>query len=268
MQDRLMPLSSSPAFDNGPCTFRRDGMIRLRLAAVAAVAAGSLWSGAGILALAATPEQAQVAPQVSGPSDVAQQADAQEQEELRAVPVLLVTSVEVMRSTHEPTLDVVRVRGVASTDGWTDPEVVPLTEGAPVDGILDVVLVARAPATTLAPTGFVPIEAIFPLDPGHPYKAVRARGASNSILLKSFPGYAEGRPVGNDCSKCIGKYFLAPGSPLPAGKSVEDTVNQEALPTTLRVVKPADGIPSKDHDPNRLTIVIDEDGIIVDAGWD
>ena len=114
----------------------------------------------------------------------------------------------------------------------------------------------------------MPIEAIFPLDTGHPFKAVRVRGASNSILLKTLPGYAEGRPVGDDCSKCVGKYFLASGTPLPAGKSAADTVKQEDLPTTLRVVKPADGIASKDHDPNRLTIVIDDDGTIVDAGWD
>jgi hypothetical protein len=238
------------------------------LAAVAALVAGSLWPGDGGPTFAATPPQAQAAPQPNGSAGVDLQADAQDEEQLPQVPVLMVTSVEVMRSTHAPTLDVVRVRGVASTDGWTDPEVLPITQGTPVNGILDVVLVARAPATTSDPTGFVPIEAIFPLDPGHPFKAVRVRGASNSVLLKSFPGYAEGRPVGNDCSKCVGKYFLATGSPLPAGKSVEDTVKQEELPTTLRVVKPADGIASKEHDPNRLTIVIDDDGIIVDAGWD
>jgi hypothetical protein len=243
-------------------------MIRLTLAAVAALAAGTLWPGAGDPAFAATPPQAQAAPPVSGPAGASSPADAQEEEQLPDVPVLLVTSVEVMRSTHEPTLDVVRVRGVASTDGWSDPEVVPITQGTPVNGILDVVLVAHPPATVSEPTGFVPIEAIFPLDPGHPFKAVRVRGASNSILLKSLPGYAEGRPVGNDCSKCVGKYFLESGGPLPAGKSAEDTVRQEELPTTLRVVKPADGIASKDHDPNRLTIVIDDDGIIVDAGWD
>ena len=180
----------------------------------------------------------------------------------------MVTSVEVMRSTHEPTLDVVRVRGIASTDGWADPEVLPITQGTPATGVLDVVLVAHPPADTSEPTGFMPIEAIFPLDTGHPFKAVRVRGASNSILLKTLPGYAEGRPVGDDCSKCVGKYFLASGTPLPAGKSAADTVKQEDLPTTLRVVKPADGIASKDHDPNRLTIVIDDDGTIVDAGWD
>jgi hypothetical protein len=239
------------------------------LVAVAVLTAGSLLSGDGGAAVAATAPQAKAAPQVSGSGGAAPlAADAQEDEQIPEVPVLMVTSVEVMRSTHEPTLDVVRVRGVASTDGWTDAEVLPITQGTPANGILDVVLVARAPATTSAPTGYVPIEAIFPLDPGHPFKAVRVRGASNSILLKSFPGYAEGRPVGNDCSNCVGKYFLESHAPLPAGKSAEDAVKQEELPTTLRVVRPADGIVSKDHDPNRLNIVIDDDGIIVDAGWD
>ncbi|HET7879606.1 MAG TPA: hypothetical protein VFL55_01895 [Acetobacteraceae bacterium] len=236
------------------------------MAAAAVLASGSLVLGHGAPAAAATAPQAAAAPQAGAAAP--QQADVPDDEQLPEVPVLMVTSVEVMRSTHEPTLDVVRVRGVASTDGWADPAVLPITQGAPATGILDVVLVAHPPADTSEPTGFMPVEAIFPLDTGHPYKAVRVRGASNSILLKTLPGYAEGRPVGDDCSKCVGKHFLSSGTALPAGKSAADTVKQEDLPTTLRVVKPADGIASKEHDPNRLTIVIDEDGTIVDAGWD
>ena len=241
-------------------------MFRQTLAALAVLASGSLLLGDGGPAAAAPAPQAPAASTPGGANP--QQADVPGDEQLPEVPVLMVTSVEVMRSTHEPTLDVVRVRGIASTDGWADPEVLPITQGTPATGVLDVVLVAHPPADTSEPTGFMPIEAIFPLDTGHPFKAVRVRGASNSILLKTLPGYAEGRPVGDDCSKCVGKYFLASGTPLPAGKSAADTVKQEDLPTTLRVVKPADEIASKDHDPNRLTIVIDDDGTIVDAGWD
>jgi hypothetical protein len=242
-------------------------MIRLTLAAAAAIAAGSLLAGGATPASAQTAKAPQT--QAAAPAAAANtEATGTEEEAEPQVPVLMVTSIEVMRSMHAPTLDIVRVRGIASSDGWSDPELEPITEGTPSDGVLDMVLVARAPSTSSGPTGFVPVEAIFALDTDHPYKGVRVRGASNAILLKALPGYAEGRPVGDDCSKCVGKYFLSAGAAAPAGKQAEDIVRQEDLPPTLRVVKPTDGIASKEHDPNRLTIVIGEDGRIVDAGWD
>ena len=49
-----------------------------------------------------------------------------------AAPVFWVSSVEVMRSTHAPQLDVVRVRGLVTTEGWESVELVPLTKGTPV----------------------------------------------------------------------------------------------------------------------------------------
>ena len=42
-------------------------------------------------------------------------------------PVFWITSVEVLRSTHAPQLDVVRVRGLVTTEGWESVELVPLT---------------------------------------------------------------------------------------------------------------------------------------------
>ena len=45
-------------------------------------------------------------------------------------------------------------------------------------------------------------------------------------------------------------------------------MKEEDLPYTLRVIKPTDGIPNYAFDPNRLTLVLSEDGRIVDAAWD
>jgi len=45
-------------------------------------------------------------------------------------------------------------------------------------------------------------------------------------------------------------------------------VKEEDLPYPLRIIRPADGIPSYDYEPNRLTLVLSEAGQIVDAAWD
>src|ERR1700677_2363662 len=66
------------------------------------------------------------------PSDAPPEAP---NEEDRQTPVLQVTSVEVMRSTHGPALDVIRARGLTSTDGWEEGELVPLTSTPSSDGI-------------------------------------------------------------------------------------------------------------------------------------
>ncbi len=190
------------------------------------------------------------------------------QDEARS-PVLQVTSIEVIRSAHEPALDVIRVRGLTSTPGWTDAELVPLTRGAPSnDGILELVFVARAPTEATEATGFGTIEAILPVEPGHPYKGVRVHGASNPVTLKALPGYAEGGPAGEDCRKCVGKIFVAKGTAVPAGKTEAEIVKEEHLPAALRVIKPSDGIAKLDSDPNRMTLVVGEDGRIVAAVWD
>jgi len=43
---------------------------------------------------------------------------------------------------------------------------------------------------------------------------------------------------------------------------------EEDLPANTRILKPTDGITDMRANPNRLTIVIGEDGRIVDAIWD
>ncbi|MCF8533403.1 MAG: hypothetical protein K9G48_10405 [Reyranella sp.] len=183
-------------------------------------------------------------------------------------PVLLVTSVEVLRSTHGGGLDIVRARGVVTSSGWGAPHLVPITQGEPVDGILDLILQGVVPASP-APLGpFVTFEALLPVATGHPYKGVRVRSASNAIVLKTIPGYTEGAIPKADCASCRGKYFVAKGAAAPAGAAADSLVREADLPWKLRIIKPTDGLPSYAFDPNRLTLVLSEDNRIVDAAWD
>ena len=198
---------------------------------------------------------------------VIQGAATEERPEVIA-PVLRVISVEVLRSSHGTPLDIIRVRGFASTPGWEEAELVPLTRGVPKDGMLELIFVARAPAEAMEATGFEPVEAIFPIEASHPYKGINVHSASESLSLTQMPGYAEGKAGGEDCSKCVGKVFVGKGAAMPPGKSAADVVKEEQLPAVSRVIKPSDGIPSADSNPNRLTIVLSRDGTISSAIWD
>jgi hypothetical protein len=197
-----------------------------------------------------------------------QTAEQQDEEGSQIAPVLWIMSVEAMSSTHGPTLDVIRVRGVTSTDGWEAGQLVALTKGTPPDGMLDLAFVAEAPTDSTSPSKSPVIEAVFTLEPGHPFKGVRVHGATNRVTLKSIPGYAEAPPPPGDCTDCVGKYFVGKGETAPAGASSGNVIHEESLPKTLHVVKPTDGIGKLDSDPNRLTLVLGEDGRIVIAVWD
>jgi hypothetical protein len=183
-------------------------------------------------------------------------------------PVLQVTGIEVMRSTRPPELDIIRVHGVSATEAWEGPELVPLTHTPAPDGILELLLVAHGPSDAVPPTGFGTMEAIFVIEPGHPYKGIRVRGATNSLTLPKLPGYVEAPAPVQDCMNCVGKYFVAKGASLPAGAGSGDVVREEDLPSTLRVIKTSDGVAKLDSDPNRLTLVLSGDGRIAIAVWD
>jgi hypothetical protein len=207
---------------------------------------------------------AQEGPPPAGSADSTQPEEAAQNTE----PILYISSVEAISSAHGPTLHVIRVRGIASTDGWEAAELVPLTKGTPPDGMLDLAFVAQAPSDSTAPSKSPVIEAIFTLEPGHPFKGVRVHGATNRVTLKSLPGYAEAPPPPDDCTECVGKYFVGKGETPPSGANSGNAVHEENLPKMLHVVKPTDGIGKLDSDPNRLTIVLGEDGRIVIAVWD
>jgi hypothetical protein len=232
---------------------------QLGAAALALVISGS--------ALGQTPEPNAKLPNNPHPESVIQGAGGEDRPEITA-PVLHVISVEVLRSSHGSPLDIIRVRGLASTPGWEEAELIPLTRGIPKDGILELIFVARAPAEAMEATGFEPVEAIFPIEASHPYKGINVHGATGSLSLAQMPGYAEGNAGGEDCSKCVGKVFVAKGAAMPAGKSAADVVKEEQLPPLSRVIKPSDGIAGADSNPNRLTIVLSKDGTISSAIWD
>jgi hypothetical protein len=184
-----------------------------------------------------------------------------------SVPILAVTSLEILHSTHNPDLAVIAARGLTTTDGWQNGTLVPLTSGTPADGVLDLVFVALAPEDASAPGSYGPIQAVLPV-PEMPFKAVRVRSATNTLTLKDLNGYVEAKGPTETCGPCVGKQFVAKGATAPAGVAADDTVHEEDLPANARILKPTDGITDMRPNPNRLTIVIGEDGRIVDAIWD
>ncbi len=195
-------------------------------------------------------------------------AAAPEEEDVTEAPVLWITSVELIRSAHEPSLDIVRVRGITGSEGWESGELIPMTKGKPDDGILDLAFVAQAPTDPSDPADGPTIEATFTLEPGHPYKGVRVYGATNRLVLKTLPGYVEAPAAPNSCSTCVGKIFVAKGASAPSGVSADQVVREETLPKTVHVITSDEGLGKLDSDPNRLTLVLGEGGKILIAVWD
>ena len=191
-----------------------------------------------------------------------------EEHAVASAPILHIKSVEIIRSAHPPVLDIIRVRGVASSPGWEEAELVPLSRGIPADGMLELIMIARAPQDAADAKGFEEVEAIFPLETNHPFKGVNVHSASNSVSVTQLPGYAEGKTPAEDCSKCVGKTFVAKGASVPAGKSASELVREEQLPAATRIVRPTEGISSADSNPNRLTLILNKDGKITAAVWD
>jgi hypothetical protein len=183
-------------------------------------------------------------------------------------PIAMVTSVEVLRSDKSGGMDILRARGVVTSGAWNAPHLIPITQGTPIDGVLDVLFVASAPTSPEPPGEMMVVEALLPLGHGHPYKAVRVRSATNAIPLNPMPGFAEVKPQKHDCGKCIGRYFVAKGATPPAGAAADTIAKEENFPWQLRIIKPTDGIAAYQVNPNRLTLVLSEDGRIVDAAWD
>jgi hypothetical protein len=227
--------------------------------AVAALLLGTAYAAVPVSSSQPEAQADSAAPAGSQPSEADQGINA---------PVLQVTSVEVIRSKHAPEMDIVRVRGLASTSGWEEAELVPLTRGVPADGILELMFVAKAPAQASEAQGYEVIEAIFPLETSHPFKGVNVRSASNSVSVGQLPGFAEGKSAAEDCSHCVGKLLVAKGASAPAGKSAGEMVREEQLPPGSRVVKHTDGIASADSNPNRLTLIVNSEGRIKSAIWD
>ncbi|MFO1082343.1 MAG: hypothetical protein U1E23_17155 [Reyranellaceae bacterium] len=245
-------------------------MTRTHLFAVASLLAAAAWGGA--LAQQAQPQGQRPAgvPAATAPNGqpYAEPGPLSGPMDGPPSPVIMVTSVEVLRSPRSGGMDIIRARGLTTSTSWTNPHLIPITRGQPIDGVLDVLFEANAPNGAVEIGPFMPIEALLPVENGHPYKGIRVRAATNVVSLKELPGYAEVAGPKNDCSTCLGKYFVAKGANPPANVAADNLVREADLPWTLRVIRPTDGIPSYAPDPNRLTLVLSEDGRIVDAGWD
>ena len=181
------------------------------------------------------------------------------------LPVLYVTSVEILRASAEPELDIVRVTGLAASQGWSAPQLVPTYAGKPFDNVLDLELIATPPEQSQDADGFVQVSAIFPLDQGHLFAGVRVRGSENAITIRQIPGTGQATISVNDCANCLGKKFTPLGS---ASQSQQGVVRQEDLPKLLRIVKTSDGIRDIEQDPNRLTLILDDDNTILEAFWE
>lgn len=181
------------------------------------------------------------------------------------LPVLYVTSVEVMRTSTEPQLDIVRVTGLTGSQGWSAPQLVPTYVGKPLDGILDLQFIATMPEQTQTAEGFVPIGAVFPLEEGHLFKGVRVRASENAIEVKQMPGVNQAQIKVNDCKECVGKKFVERGQVQPGQQGV---VRQEDLPKVLRWIVPSRGIRGITHDPNRLNLILGDDNTIIAAYWE
>ena len=182
-------------------------------------------------------------------------------------PAIFVTGIDVLRAPHNGR-DIIVAHGLVTSSEWRSPTLIPITEGKPIDGVLDLLLQAHAPAKPGPLAQFMEIDAILPLGEGHPYTAVRVRSASNALTLKQIPGHAEVKKLKNDCTQCIGKHFVAKGETPPANVPATDILREEDLLWEVRAIKPRDGIHSYTLNPNRLTLVLSEDGRIVDAAWD
>jgi hypothetical protein len=145
-------------------------------------------------------------------------------------PVFAVTGVEILHSTSQPKISVVVVRGLTSSEGWEDGELVPTGSGIPPDGVLDLILVAQSPAASATPTGYMPIHAVLPLTADHPFKAVRVRGATNAVLLQDLHGLVEVKAPTELCNHCVGRYFVAKGGTAPSGMAADRIVARTICP--------------------------------------
>ncbi len=181
------------------------------------------------------------------------------------LPVLYVTSVDVVQTTTEPKLDIVRVTGLTGSQGWSAPQLVPTYVGKPLDGILDLQFIATMPEQTQPAEGFVPIGAVFPLEEGHQFKGVRVRASENALEVKQMPGVNQAQINVNDCKDCVGKKFVERGQAQPGQQG---TVRQEDLPKVLRWIVPSRGIRGITHDPNRLNLILGDDNTIIAAYWE
>ncbi len=181
------------------------------------------------------------------------------------VPVLYVTGVEILNTTNDPKVQLVRVTGLTSSASWSNPILVPFFYGRPADDVLDLQFIATSPEQSQKADGFVPISAIFTLEAGNPFKGVRVRAAANAIELKQMPGVARAEVKVVDCKDCVGKKFAEKGK---AAAGTAGVVREEDLPRGFRTIEPTHGVAGQVHNPNRINLILDDNHTVVMAFWE
>ncbi len=235
--------------------------------AIGAVLQGGLFELAAAQGPASGSSPANPAPGYGGgvPDQAAYPSAPTETEPATELPVLYVTSVEILRTQTAPQLDIVRVTGLTGSQGWNSPELVPTFVGKPLDGILDLQFIATMPLQTEDATGFAPIGAVFTLEGGQAFKGVRVRASENAIEVNQIPGSKVVQITVNGCKDCVGKKFAEKGQAPPGAPGI---VRQEDLPKVLRWIPSDRGIRGITHDPNRLNLMLGADNTIIAAYWE
>ena len=181
------------------------------------------------------------------------------------VPILYVTGIEVVQTALEPKETLVRVTGLASSEGWSSVELVPFYYGKPLDEVLDLQFVASSPSESQKAEGFVAVSATFNVDPRVTFKAVRIRAATNALELTQIPGTTKTEIKTDDCKQCIGKKFADKGQ-APAG--TPNVVRAEDLPRGFRTIAPSHGVAGIVHNPNRINLILDANNVITMVFWE
>lgn len=181
------------------------------------------------------------------------------------VPVMYVTGIEVMHATLDPKEMVIRVTGLASSAGWSGPQLVPFFYGKPTDEVLDLQFIATSPQQSQKADGFVPISATFELDPESTFKGVRVRAYANALELKGMNGSVKftGK-IADDCKDCIGKKFVDKGQ----GQAGPGIVYGGDLTPDFRPIGPTHGVKGEIHNPNRVDLILDDQNKVTMAFWE
>jgi hypothetical protein len=238
-------------------------MIYSKLCAVAAVAVLAIALAGGAFAQGAAPAPGNTQGYTPAGNDTNAAGPSGATRALE-VPLLYVTGIEVIHTTLEPKIDIVRVTGLASSAGWSNPELVPFFYGKPTDDVLDLQLIATSPEQSQKAEGFVPVTADFTLEAGHPFKGVRVRAYGNALEIKQMNGNVQTQAKAADCKDCIGKKFVEKGK----GQAGPGIVYGGDLPPDYRPIGPTHGVKGEVHNPNRINLILDDQDKIVMAFWE
>ncbi len=104
-----------------------------------------------------------------------------------------------------------------------------------------------------------PVEAVLLVEQNHSYRGVRIRSATNVLAVANLPGQADAATAGEDCHACVGRTL--------GDTAGRNTVLRAGLPKGSRVLGPTYPFPDLEPKPNRLTLLVGDDGRVSEAVW-